>query len=333
MEEEKKNFFVNFWTSITDFEKYEEFAAEKTSKAIKYLVLLTLILTIVVGGMYTYKCYSLIKTVENYVNENIEEIKLGNGLLEVDTDKPIVVEDEKSIIPIIIVDTKEDINEQEYIEKMKAYNTGILFLKEKAVVVSSALAQEQEVYYSVLFDTNTEIDGKEAFLNSFNGQSMYKIYGAFIFTIIIYLFVAYLISNIIDILVLAVLGYIFARIVKIKIRYKAAFNISTHAITLPIVLNVIYIIINTFINFKIEYFQWMYTTISYIYVAVAILMIKTEIIHQRIQLIKLREIQKQVAEEAKEVEPEKQEREEKKQKEDKKEKKENTGEEPEGSKA
>lgn len=141
MEEEKKNFFVNFWTSITDFEKYEEFAAEKTSKAIKYLILLTLILAIVVGGMYTYKCYSLVKTVENYINENVEEIRLENGVLAVDTDKPIIVEDEKSIIPIIIVNTKEDINEQEYIEKMKAYNTGILFLKEKVVVASSALTR------------------------------------------------------------------------------------------------------------------------------------------------------------------------------------------------
>ena len=135
MEEEKKNFFVNFWTSIT------EFAAEKTSKAIKYLILLTLILAIVVGGMYTYKCYSLVKTVENYINENVEEIRLENGVLAVDTDKPIIVEDEKSIIPIIIVNTKEDINEQEYIEKMKAYNTGILFLKEKVVVASSALTR------------------------------------------------------------------------------------------------------------------------------------------------------------------------------------------------
>lgn len=185
----------------------------------------------------------------------------------------------------------------------------------------------------MLFDSNARIEGKEELLSSFTRQNMYQVYGAFIFTILIYLFAAYLISNIIDILILGVLGYIFARIVKIKIRYKAAFNISTHAITLPIVLNMLYIIINTFINFKIEYFQWMYTTISYIYVAVAILMIKTEIIHQRIQLIKLREIQKQAAEEAKEVAPEKPPKEEKKQKDDKKEKNKNTGEEPEGSKA
>ena len=85
----------------------------------------------------------------------------------------------------------------------------------------------------MLFDSNARIEGKEELLSSFTRQNMYQVYGAFIFTILIYLFAAYLISNIIDILILGVLGYIFARIVKIKIRYKATFNISTHAITLP----------------------------------------------------------------------------------------------------
>lgn len=150
MEEGKKNFFVKFWTSITDFESYEEFASEKVYKAIKYLVLLTLIFAIVVGILYTYKCYSLLKTVENYVSENVDEVTLKDGILEVNTDKNIVIEDEKSIVPIIIVDTKEDVNQQEYIEKMKAYNTGIMFLKEKVVVVSSALTRRAR---TILFCT------------------------------------------------------------------------------------------------------------------------------------------------------------------------------------
>ena len=180
---------------------------------------------------------------------------------------------------------------------------------------------------------NAQIEGKEELLNMFSNQNISITYGAFIFTIIIYLYVMYFISNLLDVLILGVLGYIFARIVKIKLRYKAAFNISTHAITLPLTLNVLYLIINTFTGFEIEYFQWMYTSISYIYVAVAILMIKTEIIHQRIQLIRLREIQKQAQEEAKEIEPRNQEKKEEKKQEEKENKKEKTGEEPEGSKA
>lgn len=76
MEEKKSNFFKKIWTSITDFEEYEEFAADKVSKAVKYIILLTLIFTIVIGIAYTYKFNLAVKDIKNYVNENIEDIKM-----------------------------------------------------------------------------------------------------------------------------------------------------------------------------------------------------------------------------------------------------------------
>ncbi len=219
---------------------------------------------------------------------------------------------------------------------MKAYNTGILLLSDKAVIVSNVLTNEESLPYSGVFTSN--IEGKDAFLNLISVENLISAYLIFGVSIIIYLFVVYVISNIIDAIVLGALGYLFARIVKLRLKFKATFNIGVYALTLPIILNLIYIIVNTFTGFEIRYFQWMYTSISYIYVAVAILMIKTEIINQRIQLIKLREIQAQVAKEAEErQDEEKQEElekeEKKKQKEEEKEEKKGTGEEPEGSNA
>lgn len=76
MEEKKSNFFKKIWTSIADFEEYEEFAADKVSKAVKYIILLTLIFTIVIGIAYTYKFNLAVKDIKNYVNENIEDIKM-----------------------------------------------------------------------------------------------------------------------------------------------------------------------------------------------------------------------------------------------------------------
>lgn len=108
-----------------------------------------------------------------------------------------------------------------------------------------------------------------------------------------------------------------------------------HSLTLPLILNLIYIIVNTYTGFEVRYFQWMYTSISYIYVVVAILMIKTEIINQKIQLIKLREIQKHSAkEDCLDEEPkEEKEKENKDKPEEKDKEKEDTGEAPEGSNA
>ena len=76
MEIKEKNFFKKIWTSIRDFEGYEEFAAGKLSKAITYIILLTLIFTFIISLVYTYKFYSNIKDVSTYIEENIEDISL-----------------------------------------------------------------------------------------------------------------------------------------------------------------------------------------------------------------------------------------------------------------
>ncbi len=122
---------------------------------------------------------------------------------------------------------------------------------------------------------------------------------AFFVTVTIYIFSIYFATALVDALVLGGLGFLLARIAKIKIKFKAAFNIGIHALTLPILLNLIYILVNTFTGFTIQYFQWMYTTISYIYVIVAILIIKTDLINRQFELMKIIEEQEKVKEEIK----------------------------------
>lgn len=72
----EKNFFKKVWTSIKDFEGYEEFAAEKLWKAIKYILILSLIFTIFITFAYTYKFYLAVENIKGYINENVEEINL-----------------------------------------------------------------------------------------------------------------------------------------------------------------------------------------------------------------------------------------------------------------
>ena len=78
MEEKKRNFFIDIWTSIKDFEGYEEFAADKVTKAIKYLVLITFIFTIAVCFIYTYKFYFSVNDIKSQMIEKIEDIKFEN---------------------------------------------------------------------------------------------------------------------------------------------------------------------------------------------------------------------------------------------------------------
>lgn len=237
-------------------------------------------------------------------------------------------------MPIIIVDTKEDADKEKYMEKIKLYDTGVLVLNNRAIVVSKVLTGEESIYYSNII--TEDIQNKIEFINLLSGSNIMYVYLLFGLTIFIYMFIVYLASNLVDAIILGAIGYIFARIVKVRLKYKATFIMGIYALTLPIILNLIYIIVNTFTGFTISYFQWMYTTISYIYIAVAILMIKTEIITQQLQLAKITQIQEEIHEE--EVTEEKEKEEDKgkeEQKEEKEEKKENkqSGEQPEGSNA
>ncbi len=314
MEEKGMGFFKKIWTSIKDFEKYEEFAAEKLSKAIKYILLITLIFTTIISIAYTYKFHTVIQDVKEYISANFEELSLKEGKLNVKQDSPIIIENENAVIPIIVVDTLSDSVRDEYLDKVKLYNSGIIFLSDRVVVESNLLQEEQSMTYSSI--TSSEIANKDEFIKLFADSNIYYVYLTFFITIFIYLYIVYLATNFVDAFVLGVLGYLFSRVVRLRLRFKATFNIGIYALTLPIILNLIYAMVNTFTGFTIEYFQWMYTTISYIYVAVAILMIKTEITNQKIQLMRLEQIQREIKEQ--EQEPEKEEKEEKK--EDKKEK-------------
>lgn len=78
MEIEEDGFFRKIWTSIKDFEGYEEFAAGKLSKAIIYMLLLTIIFTTVVSACYTYKASLAVKDVKEYINKNFEDIRIVN---------------------------------------------------------------------------------------------------------------------------------------------------------------------------------------------------------------------------------------------------------------
>ncbi len=145
----------------------------------------------------------------------------------------------------------------------------------------------------------------------------------------VWIFILYLTSALVDAAILAILGIIISRVARVKIPYKANFNMAVHALTLSIILEAIYILVHSFTGFEIRYFNFMYTAISYIYMIVAILMIKTDLINKQLELIKLQEEQQKVREQM-QNENEKENQEKPKKKEKKNDDKQNDNDEEEG---
>ena len=139
--------------------------------------------------------------------------------------------------------------------------------------------------------------------------------GFFIITFV-YMLIAYFISIWLDILLLAIFGYITALFMRLRLRFSAMCKIAIHSLTLPILLNALVTLIYTFTGFELTYFQIMYVGIACIYIVTAILMIKSDVIKNQQELAKIIEEQAKVKEE---MEKEKQEQEREKQEEKKKE--------------
>ena len=116
-----------------------------------------------------------------------------------------------------------------------------------------------------------------------NDNSLGAIIGILIIPMILALVLALYVSTLLNIVVISVLGYLASRIMRIPLKYKATFNMAVSAVTLPLILNVIYTIANLITGFKINNFELMYDLIAYVYMMVAIMFIRTEIIKKNIE--------------------------------------------------
>lgn len=257
METRKISFFKDLYKSITDFDYYKQIVDSKTSKCFAYFFILILIYAIVATIVISYSTSKNMNQIKRFVDTEINELDYNDGILSVNANTPKSYYNNQ-----IIIDTSGN-------EITETKGARAIFEKEKF----SILMQDQYISfpYKFFFDDNYN---KEDIINLFE----FKNHAVMI--IIMSMIVTYIslgISTILDILVVALIGYILCRIIgNTKIGYKKSLNISIHAITLPVILAMIYLLLNAFTGFEVKYFSTMYTSISTIYVATAVILMKTE---------------------------------------------------------
>lgn len=134
-------------------------------------------------------------------------------------------------------------------------------------------------------------------------------------------FILYSIIILLDVFTLSILGIIINNIIRTNFKYKTILKISIYAMTLPIILCLLYIMANIFFRITIKYFQLAYRAIAYIYLTTVMLIIKADFIKNTQELQRVVEEQKKVKEELereKEEEKEKQRQKEKEKQDEKK---------------
>ena len=328
MEEKKLSFFKKIKISILDFDGYQNLAAEKISRTVGYIILLMLIFSLIVAGTYVIKFYQTIGQIRNYISNEVSEITYENYELNIipnngEEISRITVNDTVPVKIIINTQTSDETKIQETLEEIRSEDNGILILKDRIIIKNEFSTNLMEYSYkSISEQYNINKIDKNELISLLSGSQINTLYLMFFGIVTIYMLVIYLSTMLVDVLLLTILTYIVTRIAGLRLKYSAIYNIATYSLTLPILLNIIYFVVNAFTGFTIEYFQIMYTAIASIYIITSILMIKSDVIKKQLELNRIIEEQERVKQELKRQEEERKEKEELKRREKEREKKE-----------
>ena len=314
-----------FWYSITKFERYPEMATEGVGRAFGYLTWLIFTFSIIFAIALVIKFTGLAKEGIRFLDKNFNEISYSEGTITIDTVNKSATTDWGNVI----VNTEELSKEKlEEYEKKKSYtDIEIIWLKEYVILKYNNETMKIE-YKDVLDNFGVKEFDKSVIMNFLNEKlNSPKTYITYFVVISIYLFIAYFITTLLDIIMLSLFGLITTAFAGIQIRYRALFNMAVYSITISTVLKLIYVIVKTFTGFNIKHFDLMHTAISFICLTAAIFMIKSDVIKQQLELMKIIEIKKQEQEKEKEEEKEEKKTEKKEDKKEEKQEKENNTEE------
>ena len=285
MEERKKqemNFIQRLYKSIIDFDVFSRFIEEPLIKAIKYLAIIVFIYSIFTTLFYVIRINKDLSEGTEYLKNNIEEINIKDNILSFNNNEEIIYENEENIIPIIVINTSDEPNIEKYKNKVKLYNYGFIILKDRILIGQAVANDFRAIEYK---DFYLDDMSKEDIISSLKDKTLYIFLSIVIF---ISEYLNYFIYTMLMAVTLSLIGQIIAFILRLRMKFNITYIIGIYSLTLPIILNIVYIIVNSLTGFVIQYFNWMYTTISYIYVCVAILMIKTDFINLKREMTRIK---------------------------------------------
>lgn len=337
MKQKKESFFNRVKNAVINFDKYREYSDEKLSVSIKYILKLIFIFSIIITIALVVKINRETNKILQSFKENAPEFKIeNNNLITQEGNNHFIIGDSSNSFGLIIDSEKENLSE---VEEANNYKVFIMAMLKDKIVLRNYLNVENSITYEKLGE-NYEISNldKQSILSYATNKNILTGIASFAITSIIFLFISYLIEILLDIVFLSLVGFIFSKIIGINFKYKQVFNMSVYAITLSVILYMIYIVVNILTGFVVKYFEVAYNAIAYIYIMTAMMMIKSDLTKEKIMVGKIVQEQRKVREE-KNTEDEDRDKEDKKEekqkekKEKKKKEKEEQGETPEGSNA
>lgn len=294
MENKKIGFFSRIKIAVANLENYSLFVEEKPSIAVKYFFLIVLVLTLAICGIQTFDVMQKIQKGYHYVKNEMADFSYENGTLNF-SEKVYAYDSEYDFY--LMADTEEQVSDQMLQEyKTQVKSSGLIFLQNKVIYKSGNSEIEYQLAdLSNQYGINT-LD-KAKLVEEVENVGMMGIAITIFIAVLISMYIIELVSTFIDWLMITIFSLIVARVCRIHMRWKHGFNISIYALTLPIILSMLYNIANYLTGFYTQYFRVVYLLISYVYVVAVILMIKSDLLKQEVEVGRIIETQKEIHEE------------------------------------
>ena len=278
MEIEKIGFFKRIKIAIFNLEKYSIFSNEKFSKALKYLFLLVLIVTLILALSSTIELSREAgKLIEYVKSDEFPNFELKEGNLSVN--EKIDAYDEEYNARMII-DTSEDISTETldgYKKEIRDSNYSVIFLKDKIVYrFDNTIEENSETTYNNLTSMFgiSEINKTKLINDYLNSDNLFKLKIILYIYALLTIFVLNVVTLLEDIIIVGVFGWIASKIAKVPLTIGKTMSLAIYSLTLSIILSTIYSVVYSFTNFEIKYFEIMYMIIAYIYIVASIMIMK-----------------------------------------------------------
>lgn len=283
MEKEiRLSFFKRLKMSIFDFDKYHIIAAEGLGRAMMYLVKLVLLFSLIMSFATIIKFSQIINNATSYVQNEIPNFYFSNNQFTIESENDVAIENHEYIDFKIILTNKEEYSEDE----IRDFDGLVAVLSKNHILYkaqnSTSIMTQSYEEISKIFDIN-QIN-KEKALSYFVGENMYTILANVFAVVFIASFLTYFMTSILDTLALFLLGFIVSRIIRLPLKYGPIYSVAISSITLPMVINLVYLVVNMFTGFIIPYFQIMYTLLSYVYLIASLLIMRSEITKKKVQV-------------------------------------------------
>lgn len=303
MEEKKKlNWFQRFYMAIFKIEDYHKFFEEKWTKALGYFTILSLIVALLFGlisgldfsGMFE-RGYSFFKTLPEfeYKDKTLTENVYASGY-------------DEEFNTFFVMDTSKDYTDFSKVSEVAEKEYGNNYLDSEIKVFVYKTTTFCDYYGNIIklnYAENLDAQGITSFsknelvevLDNGGKNQVYIFY--YIYAVVIN-FVSIFTTFILDVVMLAIFADIVGMLVcKVKIRFREGFSLGVYAVTLPMLISLIYSVINYFTGFYMEYISYMTLIIEYVYVVAVIFMIKSDRMKLQEELIKAEIIREEVAKE------------------------------------